>query len=311
MAIRSLSAKPAPNKTQPTNVVGDIPCGYRQLRRGIGRIFAVGCLGLAVVSTGCTMTSGVCRSVSKSDCVNDFMISYRNRAMAEKAWHCNKHRFCDKQHMSAFKDGFIQGYAEVASGGNGCVPAVAPSEYWGWRYQSAQGQGAVNAWFAGFPMGVQAAEEDGVGHWQTIRPSGYMPTAAAVAPALAPAFVPSNDGVANPFYSEQEFVPAPTPVDSDADSEDADEMELESDESTSDDAETVFSHSPHDFPVVSEPRNDASDLVSKSAPSEQSTVSDDPSGAVEIEDVFGSDSESIGDLESIATDAEELPFSFE
>jgi len=133
--------------------------------------------GLSLVilgSSGCSsIFSGACRSIQKQDYLNDFMISHRNRVMAAKAWHCQKHTFCNPS--SAFQDGFYAGYAEVASGGNGCIPAVAPAKYWGWMYQSANGTQAVNDWFAGYPMGVKAAEQDGVGHWNNVGTS-RMPT---------------------------------------------------------------------------------------------------------------------------------------
>jgi hypothetical protein len=121
------------------------------------------------------------------------MIGYRNRALAEKAWHCQKNQFCNQQHSKEFKDGFTEGFMEVAAGGNGCVPAVAPKQYWGWRYQSAQGQSAVNAWFQGYPMGVRAAEQAGVGHWGEVRTAGYH--------NQTPQAVPVGGG-ANPFYGD-------------------------------------------------------------------------------------------------------------
>jgi hypothetical protein len=47
-------------------------------------------------------------------------------------------------------------------------------EYWNWCYQSAEGQARVAAWFAGFPHGAQAAEEDGVGMWNQIQTSSSI-----------------------------------------------------------------------------------------------------------------------------------------
>ena len=60
---------------------------------------------------------------------------------------------------------------DVASGSNGCTPTFPPREYWGWKYQSAEGQGRVAAWFSGYPHGDRAAEEDGVGHFSQIQMS--------------------------------------------------------------------------------------------------------------------------------------------
>ncbi len=198
MAIRSPRVPATP---KPTTTSSQLTMMSRQ-------IIAFGCLSLLLAgSTGCSMTSGLTRKLSKSDCIDSFMIQHRNRTMAQKAWLCEKDRFCNRRHAKDFKQGFIAGYLEVAEGGNGCVPAIAPSSYWGWRYQSADGQNAVNAWFEGYPMGVRAAEQDGVGNWTEIRPSSmaqmqYEP--------FDPNMMPMNQN-GNPFqqsgeHCETEFI---------------------------------------------------------------------------------------------------------
>ncbi|MCG8650852.1 MAG: hypothetical protein MI861_13520 [Pirellulales bacterium] len=164
------------------------------------RIIAGGCLGLLICgSTGCSVTHGIRKTFTQNNYVDDFMVGYRNRAMAEKAWHQQKPRFCHRKHQKEFKAGFIAGYIDVASGGNGCTPAIAPAQYWGWRYQSAHGQQAVNAWFEGYPMGARAAEEAGVGHWHKIRPHNAYKSI-PVAMEGVPHEVEIVPG--NPFYSD-------------------------------------------------------------------------------------------------------------
>ena len=115
------------------------------------------------------MLTGFHNAVSHNDVLDDFMVNYRNRAWSAKAWHRYKHEFCDKRHLADFCAGFRQGYQDVATGADGCTPAMAPPEYWGWRYQSPEGQAKVNAWFEGYPLGAKAAEEDGIGGWGHIR----------------------------------------------------------------------------------------------------------------------------------------------
>jgi hypothetical protein len=102
---------------------------------------------------------------------NGFIMKHRNNGMAIKAWHRRKHQFCNEAYLDAFCDGFRAGYMSVANGGDACTPAFAPREYWGWEYQSAEGQRKVAAWFAGFPHGCRAAEEDGVGNWSQLQTS--------------------------------------------------------------------------------------------------------------------------------------------
>lgn len=134
------------------------------------------------------------------------MIGYRNKVLAARAWHENKDCFKNRRHRGDFENGFMQGYIDVANGGNGCVPAVAPASYLSWRYQSADGQNAINAWFAGYPLGAQAAEQDGVGHWGMIRPTGPNKPREAV---YVPPMPPVDEVDENPFYRESYPVPAP------------------------------------------------------------------------------------------------------
>ncbi len=56
-------------------------------------------------------------------------------------------------------------------GSEACTPAFAPRQYWGWKYQSAEGQQKVAAWYSGYPHGARAAEEDGIGNWTQIQTS--------------------------------------------------------------------------------------------------------------------------------------------
>ena len=102
---------------------------------------------------------------------NNFVAKHRNSGMATKAWHRHKHAFCNEACLDQFCDGFRDGYLSVADGGDGCTPAFPPREYWGWQYQSAEGQRQVASWFSGFPHGARAAEEDGVGNWSQIQTS--------------------------------------------------------------------------------------------------------------------------------------------
>lgn len=174
------------------------------------RLRLLASLGFLIApATGCTMLSGVGKQFSQHEAIDEFMVNYRNEAWAAKAWHCRKHKFCNKKYLSDVEAGFRAGYESVAAGGNGCVPSVCPQSYWGWQYQAADGQCRMNAWFEGFPLGVQAAEQDGIGHWSQVR------TAMAVPPPAYPAPVPVagvslHDGpVVGGLTDQAETVPAP------------------------------------------------------------------------------------------------------
>ncbi|MEM1226055.1 MAG: hypothetical protein AAGJ40_10165 [Planctomycetota bacterium] len=163
----------------------------RRLRRRfvLALLAGVSCSGMA----GCSTLSGMRGKATDTECLDEFMISHRNEVMAKKAWFriadCHRNHPCWKD----LREGFIAGYMEVATGGSGCTPAVISSDYWGWRYQCAQGQCSINAWFEGFPLGVKAAEEDGIGYYNQIRLNSrlpYIPSTAmngSMAPTPAPA----------------------------------------------------------------------------------------------------------------------------
>lgn len=124
-----------------------------------------------MTTSGCTGLTSIRRTLDYSDCMNEFMIGYRNRGMATKAWHRRKNQFCREKYLDDFCAGFTAGYMAVADGEDGCTPAFPPRSYWSWQYQSAEGQGKVSSWFAGFPHGARAAEEDGLGNWSQIQTS--------------------------------------------------------------------------------------------------------------------------------------------
>lgn len=127
---------------------------------------------MSVSVTGCGGLQMASNSWSYNSAWNNFIVKHRNQGMAIKAWHRRKHHFCNEEYMDAFCDGFIAGYLAVADGGGDpCTPSFAPRQYWSWEYQSGEGQRKVASWFAGFPHGARAAEEDGVGNWSQLQTS--------------------------------------------------------------------------------------------------------------------------------------------
>lgn len=159
-------------------------------RRRTLAMLAVVCLGIGSGS-GCTMMNGIHNGITNNEALDEFMVSYRNRAWSARSWHNNKHKFCNRKHQKDFQAGYRAGYEAVAAGGNGCTPAMAPQEYWGWKYQSPEGQAKVNAWFEAFPLGARAAEEDGLGYWGQI-PTMLPPEQSTPANCNIPGPLPMN-----------------------------------------------------------------------------------------------------------------------
>jgi hypothetical protein len=173
----------------------------RKPTQGLVRLFCItGLVGFALATTtGCTGLNHLCGEIK--GCMSNHLVDYTNRTMAEKAWLRNKHKYCDFQYEREFKDGFISGYLDIAEGGAGCTPTIAPSRYWGWAYQSPHGQSAVGAYFRGFPYGAKAGEQDGIGYWRSIPTSGINQTLSPYGSGL-----PASTG---PIGEE---VPVPNPV---------------------------------------------------------------------------------------------------
>ncbi|WP_230773459.1 hypothetical protein [Roseiconus lacunae] len=177
MAIRSDSASNAPEQRP-------ISTGYSQSnanirhrnlqsarRRKLKALVLAGSAALILAgSTGCSIISNAYSYARKSDCLDDFMLSHRNRVFAQRAWFREEACHAGKPNLPEFKAGFIKGYIDVANGGSGCSPSVAPNQYWGWKYQSPGGQAAIGAFFAGYPWGAKAAEQDGLSNWSNVRP---------------------------------------------------------------------------------------------------------------------------------------------
>ncbi|QEF98737.1 hypothetical protein Mal15_27920 [Stieleria maiorica] len=158
-----------------------------------GRLRSIVIAGTAAVmlasTSGCSLVSNAYRQIRKAEYLDDFMLAHRNKVFATKAWLREKHCHKNRPHLSEFKAGFIEGYIDVANGSNGCIPSIAPSQYWGWKYQSPGGQAAIDAWFAGYPLGVKAAEQDGVGFWSR---APVMAPASQTAGTTDPAAMPTE-----------------------------------------------------------------------------------------------------------------------
>ncbi len=144
-------------------------CGFRCRR---GRFVPALILFLGISTTiGCNALTGLQNTVAFNSSWDEFVTGYRNSAWASRAWYARRPYFIGQPYLEDFGQGFRDGYQNVADGGDGCTPAFPSRKYWGWRYQSPEGQGKVAAWFAGYPVGVQAARDDGVGYWTQLQTS--------------------------------------------------------------------------------------------------------------------------------------------
>jgi hypothetical protein len=174
------------------------PSRFGQMRP----VFLLVYLGLVGLFGGCTSMNSSLQSVFSGGCLSEAIEAHRNRTCALKAWFRREHNFCDEANLRDFRSGFIAGYVAIAEGKPGCAPNVPPNEYWGWAYQSADGQSRMAAWFRGYPYGVQAARDDGVTGWNHIQLGpDFQPKKGTASATTAPAGSPSI--APNPFAEPQ------------------------------------------------------------------------------------------------------------
>lgn len=169
------------NKGTGSDVVRRAP---HRARRSLA-VLACGVVSL-LATTGCTFIHNSYENFRYDDTWNKAVSSTRNKAWSKTAWHKRKHLFCREKQLDDFCKGFRAGYSDVCSGSTGCTPSVPPREYWSWQYQSAEGQRKTSAWFAGYPHGARAAEEDGVANWSQIQLSSELQQQYRTAGVLPP-----------------------------------------------------------------------------------------------------------------------------
>jgi hypothetical protein len=120
------------------------------------------------------MLLGVRNYIEYNDLTNDFVLGHRNNVWAAESWCAHKHAYADQPYFADFGAGYRSGYRDVAAGGNGCPPALPPRCYWTWKFQTAEGQGKVSAWYAGYPHGAAAAAQDCAGNWSNIQVAEHV-----------------------------------------------------------------------------------------------------------------------------------------
>jgi len=132
---------------------------------------------LASIASGCTQ-------------LEDARLEGRLRRMARSAY-ANSPGACNGvAHSYDYVRGFEEGYYDVASGGDGCPPALPPKKYWSATYASPVGQEHIEAWFQGFRDGAATAKSDGVASFGVLHISAEHRVArqspGVVAPPLPP-----------------------------------------------------------------------------------------------------------------------------
>jgi len=123
-------------------------------------------IGLCTLSTGCNIaqlaTQNLCYETTL--CCDDLRECIRCRYLADSAWReiqkANGGHTYSADYARGFKAGFVD---SLSADGTGAPPSVPPPRYWKPRYQTSEGQQAIDDWYAGFQHGVAVAQaSDGV-----------------------------------------------------------------------------------------------------------------------------------------------------
>ncbi len=113
---------------------------------------------------------------SDSNFADRFFSGWRDEVWAKRAYRL-RYPTCQSRHPTHFQQGFIAGYCAICCGDDAYTPALPPRNYWGYSYQSAQGQEMIDAWFSGYPAGVKAAQQDGAGKYRDVQVSRMVDAA--------------------------------------------------------------------------------------------------------------------------------------
>lgn len=129
---------------------------------------------LVVLASGCAQVKGLQDQLCYNDGLYQFTTCLHNRARAGQAWKRHAAEFCGEPHLKDFGAGFRQGYVDVANGEDGCPPPLPPRDYWASGCDTVEGQCRTEAWFAGYPCGAEAAEQDAAGIFRPIHASARI-----------------------------------------------------------------------------------------------------------------------------------------
>ena len=142
-------------KTQPcaaqaacdTGGCADGSCGAN------GPCGAEGCDNGGCDSCGCHRA--ICGPNMYCDFIDRIRVQESAKHRASKALRCTYGTF--PKVSCHYAHGFEQAYIDLAEGGDGTLPAIAPQRYWHCTYRGPAGHACANEWFAGYEAGVASA----------------------------------------------------------------------------------------------------------------------------------------------------------
>ncbi len=108
-------------------------------------------------STGWILTAWMLLPLAGCASLTDFHYEQTQRSRARSAWHEHGVATMPPSYASDYRAGWKDGFYDVATGGRGCPPVVAPSHYWKPAQILADCDQARHTYYSGFQDGVAAA----------------------------------------------------------------------------------------------------------------------------------------------------------
>lgn len=184
--------------------------GAACLRRGW--LYLLLLVGGSSVFVGCVPLRGLKDQFHYTNSIYEASNQIHNRLRADRVWRRESRAYSDEPHFKDFGAGFRQGYFDVACGENGCPPPLPPRTYWRRHYETPEGQEQIAAWYAGYPHGVRAAEQDLAGAFHLIRSSGLVTEPKEMAwEAVEPPVAPETIESPAPEWKVPPDIEAPAP----------------------------------------------------------------------------------------------------
>lgn len=124
---------------------------------------------------GCAPLTQIARTVDYQTryYVQEYRLNRRAQHYARQAWRSGELEAPDNR-SKEFKDGYLAGYEGFLSTGSCEPPVTPPTRFWAWGKANAFERSAD--WYAGYQMGVIAAEQSGLRNQFTV----------PVSPTIAP-----------------------------------------------------------------------------------------------------------------------------
>jgi hypothetical protein len=174
-------------------------------------------IGVCIACQGCAPLWHVTRTSILQPLVyprwlNEIIDCEHDRKLAKAAW-ADFSCTAPTAYSSDFKHGFQDGFADYLFwGGTGAPPPVPPRCYWNAKYETPEGQQAIQDWFAGFRAGAERAHESGYRNMVIVPASASLPPLLPSESSANSSSAAGSGALPGSGAGPEEMLPPPRPV---------------------------------------------------------------------------------------------------